>query len=66
MKLTKGFLPFIILIILGLCVMIISVFDILYDKGWIIITLASYAVLIVLIMLIFCNISVDFYKHLVK
>ena len=53
MKLTKGFIPFIILIILGLCVMIISVFDILYDKGWIIITLASYAVLIVLIMLIF-------------
>lgn len=53
MNITKGSLPFIILIIIGLGVLIFSMIDILLNKELIIVTLASYAVLIFLIIILF-------------
>ena len=53
MRWLKGFGPFIILIILGLCVLIFSITDILLDKGWMIRTFASYAVIVVIAIIIF-------------
>ena len=34
--------PFVMLLIIGLCVMALSIFDIVYDKGWMIISLAAF------------------------
>ena len=46
--------PFLILILIGLCVMVFSIFDIIYDKGWMIISLVAFLVLIIItIILIF-------------
>jgi len=46
--------PFVMLLIIGLCVMVFSIFDIVYDKGWMIISLVAFLVLIVItIILIF-------------
>jgi len=44
----KGSGPFIILIILGLCVMIFSIYDIIFDKGWMAVILTAYALLIII------------------
>ena len=54
----KGPGPFIVLIILGLCALFFSIFDIIYDKGWMIIILPSYAPLVIItIVLIFLRLK---------
>lgn len=42
--------PFVVLSILGLGVMVFSIYDIIFDKGWMLFLLASFAVLIILVL----------------
>ena len=53
MNLTKSFAPFIIWIIIGLGVLIFSIIDILLNTELILVTLISYTVLIVLIIIFY-------------
>jgi predicted RNA-binding Zn-ribbon protein involved in translation (DUF1610 family) len=48
----KSLWPFIIIIILGLCVLIYSLYDIIYDKEWMIRTFAAYALIFVIIIVL--------------
>ncbi|MCK4364960.1 MAG: hypothetical protein KAW45_02810 [Thermoplasmatales archaeon] len=45
--------PFLILIIIGLCVVVFSIFDIIYDKGWMIISLVAFLVIIIITIILF-------------
>jgi predicted RNA-binding Zn-ribbon protein involved in translation (DUF1610 family) len=44
--------PFVILSILGFWLIVFSIYDIVFEKGWMLVILASYAILILLILLI--------------
>ena len=44
--------PFILLIFLGLCVLVFSIFDVVFGWELIIVTLALYTVLIILVILL--------------
>lgn len=52
MRFMKSSWPFIIIIILGLCVLIYSLYDIIYDKEWMIRTFAAYALIFVIIIVL--------------
>ena len=52
MRFMKSSWPFIIIIILGLCVLIYSLYDIIYDKEWMIRTFATYALIFVIIIVL--------------
>jgi len=45
--------PFIVTIVLGLCVLVFSIYDILYGKEWMTRALAAYALVFVIIIVIF-------------
>lgn len=52
MKWLRGSGPFIILIILGLCVLIFSLYDIIYAKEWIVRTFAAYGLIFLILILL--------------
>ena len=48
----KSSKPFVMLLIIGLCMIVFSIFDIVYDKGWMIISLVTFLVIIVITILL--------------
>jgi predicted RNA-binding Zn-ribbon protein involved in translation (DUF1610 family) len=52
MKWIKTSGPYILLVILGLWIFVFTIYDIVFDKGWQLILIAAYIVIIVLIILI--------------
>lgn len=46
--------PFVILLVIGLCMVVFSIFDIVYDKGWMYISLGVFlAVILLTVILVF-------------
>ena len=52
MKWIKSSWPFIIIIIIGLCILIFSVYDIIYDKDWMIRTFAAWGLLVIITIVV--------------
>jgi predicted RNA-binding Zn-ribbon protein involved in translation (DUF1610 family) len=52
MKWIKSLGPFIIITIIGLCIFIFSIYDIIFDKDWIVRTFASYALLLIITIIV--------------